>query len=315
MPSAEEKSLAARTGRLIQSFPWIQLRREINGAVAAHMQNPVRHFPAQERQREAGKMQWLKNQNQKVFSSEDAQNGRDKAEHAKNPLIPEGSVWNLEYVDVSGQAYCVVKRVLDMVLATLGIALLLIPSLVIAAAIWMDDPGTVIFSQYRVGRFGKQFRLYKFRTMKMDTPEYVPTAALENPDRYITDIGRILRKYSLDELPQLFNVLKGDMSLIGPRPLIPHESEIHQMRMRFGVYNIHPGITGLAQVNGRDRVSPADKVRWDVRYLQEFSFLTDLHIFLETLPRLSGDENVVEGCGAFRKEIEGLELQDGRLLR
>lgn len=125
---------------------------------------------------------------------------------------------------------------------------------------------------------------------------------LENPDRYITRVGKFLRRFSLDEIPRLFNVLKGDMSLVGPRPLISDEYEIHAMRMRFGVYNIRPGVTGLAQINGRDLVQPEEKVRWDVKYLHEFGPRLDLKILLATLPKVFDGHDVVEGAGTTQEQ-------------
>lgn len=211
-------------------------------------------------------------------------------------LITEEQVQDLQRVDVSGSFYCVVKRVLDFVLSALGLTVLLIPLVLTALVVYIDDPGKVIFSQKRVGRNGKLFRLYKFRTMKIDTPKYMATMNVDDPDKYITRAGRVLRKLSLDEIPQLFNVLKGDMSLVGPRPLIPNEEEIHAMRDRFGVYSVRPGVTGLAQINGRDTVTPAEKVRWDVRYVERFGFWADVKILFATVPKIFGSEGVVEGC-------------------
>lgn len=123
---------------------------------------------------------------------------------------------------------------MDIILALLGLAVLLIPFGIISAVIYLDDPGNVLFAQYRIGRRGKRFKLYKFRTMKLDTPKYLSTSEISDPDAYITRVGHFLRKYSLDELPQLFNVFKGDMSLVGPRPLIANEYEIHAMRIPLG---------------------------------------------------------------------------------
>lgn len=210
-------------------------------------------------------------------------------------LIPEDNVRDLEYVDISGKAYCKVKRLLDILISLFALIVLLIPMAILALAIYLDDPGKVIFAQYRVGLHGKRFKLYKFRTMKQQTPKYLATAELDNPDEYITKLGSFLRKSSLDEIPQLINVLKGDMSLIGPRPLISDEYEMHIMRTRFGVYNIRPGITGLAQVNGRDLMEPEEKIHWDVRYLREFGFKTDLNVLLTTIPRVLKKEGVNEG--------------------
>ena len=131
--------------------------------------------------------------------------------------------------------------------------------------------------------------------MRQDTPRYMPSNEVDDPDRYITRIGHILRRFSIDELPQLFNVLRGDMSIVGPRPLISEEQEIHHLRRKFGVYEIRPGLTGLAQIHGRDMVAPADKVRWDVRYLEEFGFWTDVKIVLLTIPKIIGGNGIAEG--------------------
>lgn len=220
-----------------------------------------------------------------------------KAVHniAQESLITEQQVQDLHRVDVSGRAYCGVKRVLDFMLAAMGLTVLLIPLALTALVVYIDDPGKVVFSQKRVGRNGKLFRLYKFRTMKLDTPKYMATSEVDDPDKYITRVGHVLRKLSLDEIPQLFNVLKGDMSLVGPRPLIPNEEEIHAMRDRFGVYTVRPGVTGLAQINGRDLVTPAEKVHWDVRYVEHFGFWLDVKILFATVPKIFGGEGVVEG--------------------
>lgn len=215
--------------------------------------------------------------------------------------ITEEQVQDLNRVDVSGKAYCIVKRVFDFMIAALGLTVLLVPLAMIALVIYIDDRGSVFFSQDRVGMNGKLFRLYKFRTMKKDTPKYMATSDVDDPDKYITRAGRLLRKLSLDEIPQLFNVLKGDMSLVGPRPLIPNERDIHIMRDRFGVYTTRPGVTGLAQINGRDLVLPAEKVRWDVRYMERFGLWTDIKILLATVPKIFGGEGVVEGYAPAEK--------------
>lgn len=222
---------------------------------------------------------------------------REKIEQAENRhiLIGENEVKDLKFIFVPRGGYQAIKRIMDMLISLGAILVLFVPMALVALAIFLDDPGDVIFTQYRVGRNGKRFKLYKFRTMKMDTPKYLPTMEMDDPDKYITRLGRFLRRSSLDELPQLINVFKGNMSLVGPRPLISDEYEIHQMRMKFGVYSVRPGLTGLAQINGRDTVSPAAKVRWDVKYLERFGFLTDLKILLATVPRIFGGTGIVEG--------------------
>lgn len=232
-----------------------------------------------------------------------------KMEQAENlhVLIAEDEVRDLECVCVDGCEYCRVKRALDALFSFVGLLVLLLPFAIIALVIYLDDPGKVLFTQYRIGKGGRRFKLFKFRTMKLDTPKYLSTQEVTNPDAYITRIGHFLRKYSLDELPQLINVFKGDMSLVGPRPLIADEYEIHAMRMHFGVYSVRPGVTGLAQIHGRDLVSPADKVRWDVKYLQELGFGTDLKILLMTIPKIFGGEGVVEGGRADTAKTENTQ--------
>lgn len=209
--------------------------------------------------------------------------------------VEESAVSDLEFVSVTDHHYLVLKRVLDIILALAALFIIVIPMLIISLIMYIDDPGNVIFSQYRVGMGGRRFKLYKLRTMRENTPKYMATSEVDDPNRYITRVGRILRRLSIDELPQLFNVVKGDMSIVGPRPLISDEHEIHALRMRFGVYRIRPGLTGLAQIHGRDMVTPADKVRWDVRYLEQFGFWTDVKIVLSTIPKLLHGYGFAEG--------------------
>lgn len=209
--------------------------------------------------------------------------------------IAEEQFEELHPVDATGKGYCFVKRAFDFLLSACGLLVLLIPIALIALVVYIDDPGSVIFSQRRVGKNGEQFRIYKFRTMKMDAPKYMATQDVDDPDKYITRVGHILRKLSLDEIPQLFNVLKGDMSLVGPRPLIPGEETIHTLRNRFGVYTVRPGVTGLAQINGRDAVSLVDKVRWDVKYVETIGLWNDVKILFATIPKVLGGVGVVEG--------------------
>ncbi len=199
--------------------------------------------------------------------------------------------------------YRVLKRFFDIVLSFIGIVILLVPMSLIMLIVVVDDPGSPIFSQKRVGRNGELFNVYKLRTMKKHTPKYLATKDVDDPDKYITRTGRLLRKLSIDELPQLFNILKGDMSIVGPRPLIPDEKEIHILREKCGVYSLRPGLTGLAQINGRDLVSAQKKVAWDEKYLNNISFKTDVKILLATVPKVFGGENVVEGFDNTEKEM------------
>lgn len=199
------------------------------------------------------------------------------------------------------ERYVAVKRVMDFVFAVVALILLLIPMLLIALAVYVDDPGKVIFTQYRIGRYGKPFLLYKFRSMRQDAPRYVAAAELDAPENYITPVGRFLRRTSLDELPQLFNVLLGDMSIIGPRPLIPQERYIHRLRQQYGAYAVRPGMTGLAQINGRDKLSPDEKVRYDVIYLKEFGYRQDVSIMFSTLPGVLTGDGIIEGSVAGKQ--------------
>ena len=228
----------------------------------------------------------------------------------KHELIDVEELKDLKPIKLKSRGYRFFKRAGDILISGLALIVLLVPLLFVALAVFIDDPGKVLFRQYRVGRNGKRFRLYKFRSMKKSTPKYTSTAEVDDPDKYITRVGKILRKTSLDELPQLINVFKGDMSLVGPRPLISDEYEIHQMRAAFGVYALRPGVTGLAQINGRDTVAPAAKVRWDVKYLETFGFKTDMKILFATVPKIFGGEGVVEGYSsaeAEKKEEEKVE--------
>ena len=230
------------------------------------------------------------------YSFEVSQEVREKMENAENlhTLIDEVTVQDLKPIHTTRGFYRVFKRTMDIIISFIGLLVLLIPALIVALVIFLGDRHNVIFSQYRVGRYGKRFKLYKFRTMRVDAPKYMSTEEIGKMDNQVTKVGKVLRKLSLDEIPQLFNVLKGDMSLIGPRPLIADEYEIHAMRMRFGVYAIRPGVTGMAQVHGRDLVTPAEKVRWDVKYVEQFGFWTDVKIFFLTIPKVFSCSGVVD---------------------
>ena len=159
------------------------------------------------------------------------------------------------------------KRALDLFLALMLALLLLLPMLIIAVAIRAESEGGAIFKQERRGREGRVFVCYKFRTMRRDAPSNMPSSLFSERELYVTRVGRFLRKSSLDELPQLFNVIRGDMSLVGPRPLICEESEIHDGRQRAGVYALRPGITGMAQIGGRNSLDDREKLEKDTYYL------------------------------------------------
>lgn len=191
--------------------------------------------------------------------------------------------------------YLKIKRVIDFVVASCALLLLSPLFLVIAIVIKIESPHEpVIFKQERIGQNNKRFRFYKFRTMKSTAPSEMSTLEFTYANQYITGIGRVLRNTSLDELPQLINVLFGNMSLIGPRPLICNESEVHFLRRYYGVYQVKPGITGLAQVNGRDILDNYDKVRWDREYALNVSFVNDVKILIKTVSAVVCRRGVVD---------------------
>lgn len=188
-----------------------------------------------------------------------------------------------------------IKRLIDIVLSFLGIIVLSLPMLVIAAIIKTDDPGPVLFKQKRVGNHKSHFQLYKFRSMKMSTPHDTPTHLLENPDQYLLKCGKVLRKLSLDELPQLFNILKGDMSVIGPRPALWNQYDLIEERDRYGANDVRPGLSGWAQINGRDELEIPVKAKLDGEYVEKMSFSFDCKCFFGTIGKVLKSDGVVEG--------------------
>ena len=187
------------------------------------------------------------------------------------------------------------KRPLDFILSLAGIIVLSPVLLVIIICIKLSSPGPIFFKQKRVGVHKTHFNILKFRTMRMDTPKDVPTHLLKNPDQYITGIGKFLRKTSLDELPQLFNILKGDMAVIGPRPALWNQYDLIAERDKYGANDILPGLTGWAQINGRDELEIDVKARLDGEYVQKMSFLFDCKCFFGTITSVLHHDGVVEG--------------------
>lgn len=171
----------------------------------------------------------------------------------------------------------------DLVFAILASALLFVPMLTVAVLIKLDSPGPVIFTQRRVGKCGKEFTIYKFRTMYIGSPNNVAAYKLDGLERYVTKIGAILRRTSIDELPQLWNIIRGDMSFVGYRPICPEEKKINDLRERTGVFILNPGMTGLAQINGRDAITVEEKARLDLKYVNECSLKTDVYCALKTV--------------------------------
>jgi O-antigen biosynthesis protein WbqP len=186
------------------------------------------------------------------------------------------------------------KRIFDFTVSLLLIILSSPVFLIVALIVLIDSGHPVIFKQYRVGKGNKLFYIYKFRTMRVNTRN-ASTDDLNEAEQAITKSGRILRKTSLDELPQLFNVLTGKMSFVGPRPLIPEEKEIRRIRKEYNVYSVRPGITGLAQVNGRDMLTAEEKALFDKEYVEKQSFMLDMKILFKTVLVVLKRENIIEG--------------------
>lgn len=188
-----------------------------------------------------------------------------------------------------------VKRLLDIVLSLAGLIVSAIPMAVITLVIKREDPGPAVFKQKRFGIHKSFFTLYKFRSMKMSTPHDVPTHQLEDPEQYLLKSGKFIRKYSLDELPQLLNIFKGDMSVIGPRPALWNQDDLIEERDKYGANDVKPGLTGWAQINGRDELEIPVKAKLDGEYAQKLSFLFDCRCFFGTFLKVLRHEGVVEG--------------------
>lgn len=191
------------------------------------------------------------------------------------------------------------KRFVDIMLSLVGIIVLLLPLVLISIFIKVDSKGPVLFKQRRVGRKknGKltYFYIWKFRTMRVDTPKDMPTHMLENPDSYITKVGIYLRHTSLDEIPQLFNILLGHMSIVGPRPALWNQDDLISEREKYGVNDVRPGLTGWAQINGRDELEIPVKAKLDGEYVDRLSVLFDLECFFKTFSYVLKRKGFVEG--------------------
>jgi len=187
------------------------------------------------------------------------------------------------------------KRCLDFLIALILLIILIIPFIILAITIKLDSKGPVMFLQRRVGRNMEPFMIYKFRTMRIDAPSEMPTNLLDNPLSYITKVGRFLRISSLDELPQLINILKGEMSFIGPRPVLFNQEYLLAQREKVNANSVRPGLTGLAQAHGRDELPDDDKARLDGEYVKNITFLNDLRIILDTVKSVLFAEGYKEG--------------------
>lgn len=191
--------------------------------------------------------------------------------------------------------YIFFKRVLDFLLALVGLIVLSPVFLILIVFIKLDSKGPILFKQKRVGIHKTHFEILKFRTMKIDTPKDMPTHMLANPEKYITRVGKFLRKTSLDELPQIINILKGEMSIIGPRPALWNQYDLIAERDKYGANDILPGLTGWAQVHGRDELEIEEKAKFDGYYVKHLGFKLDVQCFFLTIKSVLKSEGVVEG--------------------
>lgn len=199
--------------------------------------------------------------------------------------------------------YAYMKRGIDFILSLLGLVVLAPVFLVLIIAIKVDSPGPVLFRQKRVGIHKTHFPILKFRTMRIDTPKDMPTHLLQNPEQYITKVGKFLRKTSLDELPQIVNILKGDMAIVGPRPALWNQYDLIEERDKYGANDIRPGLTGWAQINGRDELEIPVKARFDGEYVEKMGPKMDLRCFFGTfISVLRGDGVVEGGTGTLHQE-------------
>lgn len=197
------------------------------------------------------------------------------------------------------------KRTIDVILSGIGLIVFAIPMGIVALIIKREDPGPSIFKQKRVGKNKTYFNLYKFRSMKMETPHDTPTHLLQNPEQYILKIGAFIRKTSIDELPQMWNIFKGDMSIIGPRPALWNQEDLIAERDKYGANDVKPGLTGWAQINGRDELEIPVKAKLDGEYVQKQGLLMDVKCFIGTISSVLKSEGVVEGgTGEMKKKEE-----------
>lgn len=217
-------------------------------------------------------------------------NDKENADGVKGHLVAVGESQSLRGFYIS-----FVKRLFDLSLSFFGLILLSPIFIVLIIALEIDDPGPVFFTQKRVGMNKRYFKLHKFRSMKMSTPHDVPTHMLENPEQYITRVGKFIRKHSLDELPQIWDIFIGNMSVIGPRPALWNQDVLTSERDKYNANSIKPGLTGWAQINGRDELEISEKAKLDGVYTKEMSLGMDAKCFLGSLHVFGKDDSVIEG--------------------
>ena len=215
----------------------------------------------------------------------------------------------IKYIEADAMYQKCIKRFFDLILSLIGLIVLAIPMLIVSLIIFIDDPGPVIFKQKRIGIRRTFFNCYKFRSMKMSTPHDVPTHMLENPEQYITRWGKFMRKMSIDELPQIFNIVKGDMAIVGPRPALWNQDDLAIERDKYGANDVRPGLTGWAQINGRDELEIPVKAKLDGDYVRVLNggkfkgFAMDLRCFFGTFISVFRHDGVVEGgTGSIKAE-------------
>lgn len=245
----------------------------------------------------------------KVVFVED-ENDKVNADGAKGHLEEIGIV---EYKPTFYEKY--VKRGMDIVCSFGGLVVLSPIMGAIALAIKVEDPGPVLFTQKRVGQNKQYFKLHKFRSMKMSTPHDTPTHMLDNPDQYITKVGKFIRAHSLDELPQIWDIFVGNMTIIGPRPALWNQDVLTAERDKYGANDVKPGLTGLAQINGRDELVISEKAKLDGEYCKNIGFKVDAKVFFESLGVFSGDDSMVEGgTGELKKNHIEINIPDNILV-
>ena len=200
------------------------------------------------------------------------------------------------------KVYMAIKSSLDFIISLLALIVLALPMVILALIIKLDDRGPVFFKQKRIGKDQKHFMMLKFRTMRTDTPKDTATHLLTDPQKYITKVGRFLRKTSLDELPQLINILCGHMSIVGPRPALWNQFDLIEEREKYGVHQVRPGLTGWAQVNGRDELEIPVKAKLDGEYIEKFGLMMDIRCFFATFGILDGKGVVEGGTGELHRQ-------------
>lgn len=193
------------------------------------------------------------------------------------------------------KTYIIIKNIIDFILSLIALIILLPFFCIFAIIIKLESRGPIFFKQKRIGKDKKEFYIYKFRTMRTDTPKDMPTHLLKDAESYITKSGKIFRKTSIDELPQIINILKGQMSIIGPRPALWNQYDLIKERDKYNANSIRPGLTGWAQVNGRDELEIPIKAKFDGEYVEKMSLLFDTKIFLKTIIKVFKHDGVVEG--------------------